>query len=357
MQLTLAGGFLGSGKTTAIISACHQLIQQNKKVAVITNDQGDQQVDSAFVRSFGILTKEVGNGCFCCRYDELDNHLQTLQATDQPDIIFAESVGSCTDLIATIVKPLSKYKPEVTITVSVFVDAGLLASVIEGRSSFLEESVQYIFRKQMEEADILILNKIDLLTPDQRTTTDRVIRSDYPGKLVMHQNSMNETDVSNWLKAQNEFTPGSKRTSLTVDYDVYGEGEAKLAWLDKSIIIDAHLGNGVFAARHIMRSIFNRLQRDHHTIGHLKFFLETDQWTGKVSFTTSSTSADIKIRKEEARTIKMLINARVQAEPAAVERIINSVLMEARDTYHCAIVAEKQASFKPGYPMPTHRLT
>lgn len=46
MKLVLIGGFLGSGKTTAIVNASAQLIRDAKKVAVITNDQGDQQVDT-----------------------------------------------------------------------------------------------------------------------------------------------------------------------------------------------------------------------------------------------------------------------------------------------------------------------
>jgi G3E family GTPase len=45
--------FLGSGKTTAIVNACQHLIKKDQRVVVITNDQGDQQVDNAFVKSFG----------------------------------------------------------------------------------------------------------------------------------------------------------------------------------------------------------------------------------------------------------------------------------------------------------------
>src|SRR6185295_14739121 len=123
----LVNGFLGSGKTTAIIAACRQLIRQNLKVAIITNDQGDQQVDSALVKSLGFPGREVSKGCFCCNYDQLDTHLSSLAASDHPDFIFAESVGSCTDLIATIAKPLSMRKPEIEISISIFSDAELLA--------------------------------------------------------------------------------------------------------------------------------------------------------------------------------------------------------------------------------------
>ena len=52
MVLVLTGGFLGSGKTTAIVRAAQLLINAGRRVAVITNDQGEQQVDTAFVKSF-----------------------------------------------------------------------------------------------------------------------------------------------------------------------------------------------------------------------------------------------------------------------------------------------------------------
>ena len=95
MKLILIGGFLGSGKTTAIVRACQHLMAEGKKVAMITNDQGDQQVDSAFAKSLGINTREVSNGCYCCRYDDLASQLRSIEADNHPDLVFAESVGSC----------------------------------------------------------------------------------------------------------------------------------------------------------------------------------------------------------------------------------------------------------------------
>lgn len=120
MKLVLVGGFLGSGKTTAIVHASQQLLKQNKKVAIITNDQGDQQVDSALVTSLSIPTREVSNGCFCCNFKQLETHLLSIAEKDKPEIIFAESVGSCTDLIATIAKPLNQLRPEIEVAISIF---------------------------------------------------------------------------------------------------------------------------------------------------------------------------------------------------------------------------------------------
>ena len=86
MKLILLGGFLGSGKTTAIVKAARILMREGKRVAIITNDQGDQQVDSAYVKSLDIPARQVPNGCFCCNYQQLDDHIAELKQTD-PDII------------------------------------------------------------------------------------------------------------------------------------------------------------------------------------------------------------------------------------------------------------------------------
>ena len=118
MKLYLIGGFLGSGKTTAITNACKHLLSKKVSTAVVTNDQGFELVDTGYIRSFNIRTEEVPNGCFCCNYDELVKLIAKIDKEEQPQVIFAESVGSCTDLVATIAKPLQVFRPEITCIIS-----------------------------------------------------------------------------------------------------------------------------------------------------------------------------------------------------------------------------------------------
>lgn len=59
MQLHVVGGFLGSGKTTAIIAAARHLIREGKKVGVVTNDRGSHLVDTAFFQNSNISTVEI----------------------------------------------------------------------------------------------------------------------------------------------------------------------------------------------------------------------------------------------------------------------------------------------------------
>lgn len=232
----------------------------------------------------------------------------------------------------------------------------MLISLLDGRSSFIEESVRYIYKKQLEEADLLILNKTDLITAQQLSNIDGILKSEYPGKIILHQNSFTQQDISRWLEVLREFTESSIRTSLIIDYDLYGEGESKLAWLDKSITIHTSNGDAIRVAAKIIGFIFDQIQILGLVIGHLKFFLETTHYHEKISFTTTSTSADIKLKDLETDYVTLLINARVETEPDTLENLIDEILIGVQRMYGCDIVAGKWTAFRPGYPRPTYRL-
>lgn len=77
-----------------------------KKVVIITNDQGDALVDAELLRSYGWPVLEVTGSCFCCNFPSFIAKLKSLIETEEPDVIIAEPGRSCTDLVATIFKPL-----------------------------------------------------------------------------------------------------------------------------------------------------------------------------------------------------------------------------------------------------------
>ena len=76
MELHLINGFLGSGKTTAIITATKSLIQLGKTVGIVTNDKGQFQVNTDFFESSRIPTRQVTGGCFRCSFDEFEERIK-----------------------------------------------------------------------------------------------------------------------------------------------------------------------------------------------------------------------------------------------------------------------------------------
>src|SRR5215216_6296840 len=104
----MIGGFLGAGKTTAVAALAQRLTARGLRVGLITNDQGNDLVDTAMLRSRGFATEEIAGGCFCCRFNSLVEAADRLNAATRPDGFIAEPVGSCTDLVATVTYPLRR---------------------------------------------------------------------------------------------------------------------------------------------------------------------------------------------------------------------------------------------------------
>src|SRR5262245_11567717 len=106
IRFVLIGGFLGAGKTTAIGRLARDYQNRGKKVGICTNDQASDLVDTNLLRSQGFDVGEVAGACFCCNFNELTGTIGKLAAHQKPDVVFAEPVGSCTDLVATVIQPI-----------------------------------------------------------------------------------------------------------------------------------------------------------------------------------------------------------------------------------------------------------
>ncbi len=249
-------------------------------------------MDSKFLQGFAIPVREVKKGCFCCNYNSLLENIHYFSEQIDPEIIFAESVGSCTDLVATIAKPLAEMHPKLSVNISVFVDTYLLHSIITGTSSFIDDSVRYIFKKQMEEADILILNKIDLLNIQQLEKVRQFIQHEFPGKKILLQNSLKQKDIQQWMDYLESMKP-LKRKSLDLDYEIYGAGEAMLAWFDASLQIKANKSAASKAALFLAEIIHQKIKNQPYTIGHLKYFIDDGTEQFKISYTSTSNEKNL----------------------------------------------------------------
>jgi G3E family GTPase len=80
------------------------------RAAVILNDQGGELVDTRLVEAQGVAADQVTGGCFCCRFPDLIEAIERV-AAHEPEVIFAEAVGSCTDIAATTLRPLLRDYP------------------------------------------------------------------------------------------------------------------------------------------------------------------------------------------------------------------------------------------------------
>jgi len=357
IKLFLVGGFLGSGKTTAIQRASDYLHQQKRKTGVITNDQGTQQVDTQFIKGHAIPSEEVAGGCFCCNYNDLEKSIKSLEINERPEIIFAESVGSCADLAATVINPLISFNPgQYEIVLSVFADTRLLVQFLQNDKDIFYDNVNYIYKKQLEEADIIVANKVDLLTEEQLDLAKQLIEMEYGDKIVLYQNSLSIESIKQWLIFCGECQNISLRPSLEIDYDIYGTGESELAWLDEEIGIVTTDNSAIAAGHTLVNKIYEKITRRGYPIGHLKFLIDNGQRQQKISYTTIADANIAHPVYEGANRIIILVNARVQVSAGLLEEIVEEAICETEMAANCKIIQQKLSAFQPGYPHPTHRI-
>ncbi|WP_163513236.1 GTP-binding protein [Fodinicola acaciae] len=349
-------GFLGAGKTTTLAAIARRLEQQGRRVAIITNDQGDDLVDTRVAGPAATGIGEVTGGCFCCRFDDLLEVIQSVVAASPVDTILAEAVGSCTDLQATVVRPMKQLygdrfavAPLVTV-----VDPQRYAEV--RRSIALtdaESDMAYLYRQQLTEADVLAVNKSDL------TAADDVVAelSEHYDGVVLRYSARTGDGLDELLAALER--PGNSAVDLDVDYDRYAAAEAELAWLNHSyqLRLPAGVGSADWADT-LLREISRRTADNGWTVGHVKVSVSSDDAISKLSLTTAGAEPQLDLRaaplKTESTAIA-LVNARVACEPAELDEVLEAAVAVASRAAAAAPI-NAVAAFKPGYPRPVHRI-
>ena len=356
MRLHVVGGFLGSGKTTAIASAARQLMARGQRVGIVTNDQGRHLVDTAFFRALNAPAVEVTGGCFCCHYDDLDARLGQLEADARPDVIFAESVGSCADVVATVIRPLLTLR-RAPASLTVFADARLLRQRLLGNALPFADDVVYIFDKQIEEAGLLVVNKADLLAPAELDATLALARAAHPARAIRAQRSLDEASVAGWLALLDQPAP-LPDTALAIDYDRYGAGEAALAWLDLDLALDVPADAGRAAITALVGAACAAVSDSGLPVAHLKFFVRAGDQQAKISVPALDAGGwAAQIPALPGGSVTMLVNARVQAGAAALHDTLLAALRAAAAAHGVAVRVRASDSFHPGWPTPTHRMS
>lgn len=361
MQLHIVGGFLGSGKTTAIAAACKTLASRKKTAGVITNDQGKYLVDTSFFDNQHISTVQVAGGCFCCNYEDLIEKTDRISRTIQPDVIFAEAAGASADIVATVIKPLRDVwkDRDIQITLSVFADMRLFSQWIEGEETPFGQKVMYLYGKQAEEAGLLILNKRDLVSPGRARLILEDAHGRYPRKNIRLQNSLDILQVDSWLDELDAMAVKPvDLLSLPIDYNWYAAGKAAIAWLDTTF---EFLAPGTTDMRPLAVDWITNLDRAFrlHSIGvgHLKLMLQAGKTEAKVSLTAGdAVSWRRQIPDMRGKTLRALVNARAEYDPALLRELVTKAARSAAESHQCTLEEKDTEAFRPGFPKPKRRM-
>jgi G3E family GTPase len=359
-KYVMIGGFLGAGKTTAMLRLAKHLSARGLRTGLISNDQSSGLVDTQILRSGGFAVEEIPGGCFCCRFPSLVQAAEKLTRENRPDVFLAEPVGSCTDLVATVSYPLRRiYGSRYEIApLSVLVDPHRAARILglePGRP--FSEKVVYVYRKQLEEADFIVVNKIDSIVPELRDRLVAALKAAFPRARVFAVSAKDGAGLEAWFDAVLE-PRSAESVALDIDYDTYADGEALLGWLNATATVSAAApfdANVMLLA--LVGGIRDALAAGRAEIAHLKATLEAaDGSLAVVSLVRTDAEPDLResiLDRLDGGTL--VVNLRAEADPERLKRAVEEVLASLAPDVAARV--EHLEHFRPKRPQPTHRMS
>lgn len=354
-RLILVGGFLGAGKTTLLWEAAKRIAESGNRTGLITNDQAPELVDTALLSRSDVKVAEVSGSCFCCNFNGLIDALKNVRDEANADVIIAEPVGSCTDLSATIIQPLKQnlHSELVVSPLSVLADPIRLNDILNGGTAGLHPSAAYIFRKQLEESDLILISKSDLISPEELVLLKEKAKLHFPDSEVMVISSLSGEGMDEWLNEVLTRTDAGKRL-VEVDYDVYAEGEAVLGWLNTTIELSGRKTDWDAFARELMQNLSHQFDSMKASVGHVKILIESGENYRIGNLTGLNDTLNFRSSAGTSSEARLTLNARVEMSPEALEELVRKTVNATKGkNLRKKIVALRCLS--PGRPNPTFR--
>lgn len=353
-KIILVGGFLGAGKTTFIWRVAERLMAAGKGVGLITNDQAPELVDSELLRRQNLSVGEVAGSCFCCNFNGFTDAVK--QVSGGADYVLAEPVGSCADLSATILQPLKKYWNTSLLVspLTVLADPYRLSAILQGEKAGLHEDAAYIYRKQLEEADIIVITKNDTLTAEALAKLKADTERCFSKSQVMTVSAVTGEGLDEWLCDVTTRTDAGQRL-LDIDYDRYAHGEAVLGWLNGTVMLHApHPADWDDLLSSLVRNLKTTLERESLAVGHVKMIAENGKDYAVANITGADRTLTIRSGAGQSTDVRLIINARVECSPEYLDQLIRDALIRAiGGRYTDEVIAWRY--LQPGRPNPTHR--
>lgn len=344
--IVIVGGFLAAGKTTLILSAAQMLSKRGLRVAALFNDQGYDLVDSRYAASVGVRSSEVVGGCFCCRLSDLMEQIENLKRFS-PDVIFAEPVGSCTDLAATVIRSLHELRWERDLRfriapLSVLVDPKRARELLADDGNI---SMRFLFEKQIQEADLVCCTKSD-------------VSASCPELNALHVRQISARTGQGMLAWLDEVLGGTLAAgerALRIDYEQYAKAEAALAWLNLRAELRLRKAQSpAMLLGPFLDSVAEALHDADMPIAHLKAIVSGPTGFVKAAIATLEQEPELEgnLDASPANEFELLLNLRAVGEPAKLRVLV----LEKLELFKEEIILMDIDCFRPGTPVPELRI-
>lgn len=340
IRFMVVSGFLGAGKTTTMIALAEHMNETYGETAIIANDLGANLVDTSLTQTTGCTVAEIGNDCICYQMDSVVDQLRRLR--DKHDAVFVMSdipgcgVGALDHVYHTLA---ADHADEFTLSpFTVIVDPERLRMIMPEKADInLPEELVYLLKLQLEEADLVVLNKCDLLTQADVERYVTFLKTAVPEVPLFCISARERTGIAELAQFITSHESALKNFNVRYD-EKFNQAEAKLTWYNRRVYLKTNSGEAIdmnTVIDDLIEEIRMGLIERKRNVPHLKTFATS----GEGDFNKASligVDYDTEYAQQFAQpheNLRMIINARAVCESRPMARLMDDALDEVCDRY------------------------
>ena len=343
VRYAVVGGYLGAGKTTSLIAFSQYLRMTGRRPAILVNDLGAKNLVDGTVtaRAEVCPAMEITGDCICYQTENLVDKLRRFRDADSAEMIFSDIPGCGIGGLDHVYHKLDQeYRGEFRLSpFTAIADPERLRMIMPEKADIhLPEEMRYLFEAQLKEAEVIILNKIDLLTPEERKRFRAFLETTYPHAKVFLMSAKTGENVgvcAEYLMEQDSCLPVK---DIGYGGPEFMAAELTMSWYNSQLYFKAAQpldGNALI--EDIMERVRVRLREAGRNVPHLKILAMPAAETAvpehaKASLTGIDHLVEFERRLPEIYDgIVLVINARAVCESEKLSEILQDAAEEAAE--------------------------
>ena len=341
IRFMVVSGFLGAGKTTTMIALGTHMGKTYGKPGIIANDLGANLVDTNLTQTSGCTVEEIASGCICYQMDNTIDKIRRLMVRDGCIFVMSDipglGVGALDHTYHRLADDCADWITLAPFTV--LVDPERIKLLLpEGEDINLPEEIRYLMQLQLEEADLVVLNKIDLISDEERERDIRFLQEACPGIPVMGISALTGEGIPELAEYLETHETQLKNFSVR-DNEKFQEAEKTLTWYNRRMFIK-QLDDKKIDCNAVVDDLIEEIRMGlierKRNVPHLKTFATA----GVGDFNKCSLlGVDYDIEHTQPflrdhKKMSMIVNARAVCESRPFARIVDDALDAICEKYH-----------------------
>ncbi|MBR6444475.1 MAG: GTPase (G3E family) [Firmicutes bacterium] len=344
-KFMVCSGFLGAGKTTTMMALQKRFSEKYGKAAMISNDVGGKGlVDYRYSDACGRNAVEIAEECICFVTEDLVDCLRNLFDTEGNDLVMSDIPGFGVGALEHVYLKLNdEYKGEFDMApFTVVIEPAGLDLLIEGRPDpELPKELNCLLDAQLKEADLVILNKCDTITDEEKEMYTDFITKAYPGCSALGISATEETGLDEVIDYLISNTARLEDVDFGIEQETFNEAFGKLSEYNCQYYVQVCCDD--FDANDYLvdlgKAIADRLRENDRTTPHLKIFGQLeDRQVCMVNLIGVDRPVSVEARIDKrCIDLAVVINTTSACESDLLEKIMQESIEEVSRGYNLSV--------------------